>query len=66
MTLIPIYLRPNLTLPFRVLIGLSRNILPVHLPIKIFKVLLTSRILATYPAHFDFHALITLTTLCDR
>ena len=39
---------------------------PVDLPVKIFKALLPSSILVTYPAHLNLLDFITLTILSER
>ena len=47
-------------------LGFSKDFFPVGLPVKIFKALLPSSILATCPAHLNLLDLITLTISGER
>ena len=58
--------RPILILSSHQILGLSKGLFPVGLPVKILKALLPSSILATCPAHLNLLDLITLTILSER
>ena len=49
-----------------IVLGLPKGLFPVCLPVKIFKALLSSSILATYPAHLNLLDLISLTILGEQ
>ena len=47
-------------------LGLPKDLLPIHVSVKILKALLPSSILATCPAHLNLLYLITLAILGER
>ena len=53
LVLTPIYLRSNLILSSHLLICLPKVLVPVDLSVKIVKVILSSSILTTLPAHLN-------------
>jgi hypothetical protein len=61
--LIPISLRSILILFSHLRLGLPKDLFSVHIPVKSLKVLLSSSILATWPAHLNLLDLITLSIL---
>ena len=56
------HLRSILIVSSRLCVGLPRGLFPVSLPVNILKGLLTSCILAIYPAHLNLLDLITINT----
>ena len=64
--LIPIPSRFILKLSSHLPLGLPKGLFPVGVPVKILKELLSSSILAIWPAHPSFLDLITLTILGER
>ena len=66
LVLIPISLRYILTLSSYIRLSLHKGLFPEGLPVKILKSLLSSSILATWPAHFNLLDLIILTILVEQ
>jgi hypothetical protein len=66
LVLIPIFIRSILILSSHLILGLPKGLFPVGVPIKVLKALLTSSILAKWPAHLNLLDLITLTILGER
>ena len=64
--LIPIYLRSIIILSSHLPLGLPKGLFPVGVPVKILKGLLSSSILATWPAYLNLLDLVALIILGER